>query len=696
MENPLKEKVDSNNELPPAKQKHSRFNNLKLFLAALSFLYLAKTLSGSYMKSTITQIERRFDISSSLIGVVDGSFEIGNLLVIAFVSHFGAKFHRPRLIAVGALVMALGTILIALPHFFMGHYNYETALTFSSNSTTSTSQCSNKSNSPLTPTPGEPSADVLLHGCEKEVGSSMWVYIFLGNLLRGIGETPTGPLGISYLDDHATEENASFYIGILHTIALIGPLFGYLLGSYCAKLFVDIGFVDLERVTITSTDARWVGAWWLGFLIAGTIAIFAAIPFWFFPKSLTKEPRKKELSRSSENMKFIKQDQSEHAGSNPKPPLSTVNKGFFSSLKILFSNRIYILYLLSIVIQMNSLIGMLTFKAKFIEQHYGQSASKSNFIIGMINIPAVCLGIFFGGLVMKKFKLNVVQAAKLSLTCSTVGWLLSLSYFAMGCKNSHVAGLTVSYEGTSQISYKGSALQHGCNAACFCPGTQWEPVCAQNGVTYVSPCLAGCTTSSGSGRNTEFHNCSCISALTNGNSSALLGQCSRADDCGRVFTYYLAITVISAFSFSFGAVPGFMILLRCNEPELKSLAIGIYTLTSRTLAGIPAPIYFGALIDTTCLKWGTKRCGGRGACRFYDADSFRHIFLGLQTGLRGVGLVLFLGILQLVKKQFQVKDHCTASNCGSAMIPYQDKDHRSDNGDLSVKTTSDLDRESHV
>ena len=49
----------------------------QMFLVALSFAYFAKALSGSYMKSTITQLERRFDIPSYLIGVIDGSFEIG-------------------------------------------------------------------------------------------------------------------------------------------------------------------------------------------------------------------------------------------------------------------------------------------------------------------------------------------------------------------------------------------------------------------------------------------------------------------------------------------------------------------------------------------------------------------------------------------------------------------------------------------
>lgn len=49
----------------------------QLFLASLAFVYFAKAFAGAYMKSSITQIERRFDIPSSLIGVIDGSFEMG-------------------------------------------------------------------------------------------------------------------------------------------------------------------------------------------------------------------------------------------------------------------------------------------------------------------------------------------------------------------------------------------------------------------------------------------------------------------------------------------------------------------------------------------------------------------------------------------------------------------------------------------
>ena len=49
----------------------------------------------------------------------------------------------------------------------------------------------------------------------------------------------------------------------------------------------------------------------------------------------------------------------------------------------------------------------------------------------------------------------------------------------------------------------------------------------------------------------------------------------------------------------------------------------LYVFFNFKTAGIPAPIYFGAIIDTTCLKWGNKMCGGRGACRIYNTSAYR-------------------------------------------------------------------------
>ncbi|XP_034444659.1 solute carrier organic anion transporter family member 1C1-like [Hippoglossus hippoglossus] len=657
-----------NNQISSA-VKNSCHPDLKMFLAALSFAYFAKALSGSYMKSTITQLERRFDISSYLIGIIDGSFEVGNLLVIAFVSYFGAKLHRPKIIAIGCILMSFGTFLIAMPHFIIGRYKIETSVRSSGNSTNSLSPC--PVSSPESIRAGDRPSILPSKGCVRESSVSMWIYVFLGNVLRGIGETPVQPLGISYIDDYAQSENAALYIGCVQTISIIGPVFGYLLGSLCAKIYVDIGYVDMETVTITPADARWVGAWWLGYLITGTITLMSAVPFWFLAKSLPIPMDKHDTSCTPEQTRFIKGSPTMEHKFRPEEPanLHQMAKDFLPALKSLLGNPVYIIYLCVTIIQFNSLIGMVTYKTKYIEQHYGQSASKANFLMGMINIPAVALGMFSGGVVMKKYKLGIMGAAKFAFGTSLLGYFLSLFFFAMGCDNSKVAGITVLYTGVEGLPHQERSLFSDCNSDCLCSGREWDPVCGENGMTYVSPCLAGCTSSSGSGRNTVFDNCRCVAAANTqpGNLTVSLGQCPRGDSCEKIFPYFLALSVLSSFIISLGGTPGYVLLIRFIKPELKSLALGIHTLATRTLAGIPAPIYFGAVIDTTCLKWGYKLCGGRGACRIYNTAAYRIVYLGLVLGLRTVSFFFCIFGFAVFKRHIKREEKSALTNGNAEM-----------------------------
>ncbi|XP_075016382.1 solute carrier organic anion transporter family member 1C1 isoform X1 [Calonectris borealis] len=675
-------------ESSASKEKQSCCGGIKIFLGALSFVYFAKALSGSYLKSTITQIERRFDIPSSLVGVIDGSFEIGNLLIIILVSYFGAKLHRPRIIGAGCLIMSAGTFLIAMPQFFMGRYRYE-RFPSTINSTVSISPClQDESQVPLSVL--EKSQAKINAGCEKEAGSSMWIYVLLGNLLRGIGETPIQPLGITYIDDYAIEENAALYIGCVQTVAIIGPIFGFLLGSLCAKLYVDIGFVDLDSVTITHKDVQWVGAWWLGYLIAGVISVLAGIPFWFLPKHLPKPESRKDSSTSSEQSKFITEDnKDQHKSYQQQVKIAEMAKDFLPSLKNLFGNPVYILYLCASIIQFNSLIGMVTYKPKYIEQQYGQTSSKTNFVIGLINIPAVAFGIFSGGLIMKKFKINVLGAAKLSLGSSFFGYLLLLSLFAMGCENSDVAGLTVSYHGTKRMTDYEQALFSECNSGCACSKNDWDPICGENGLTYISACLAGCQASNGSGKNTVFFNCSCVGILESPSrsSSAVVGPCQKGNECPKMFLYFLVISVITSYTLSVGGTPGYILLLRCIKPHLKSFALGIHTLAIRVLAGIPAPVYFGVAIDTTCLKWGSKRCGGRGACRLYDSSALRYVYLGLTLVLGTVSIFFSVAVLWVLRKRSSPQDETLSANGERGACGTKSRKDNFVNSDRLIQTT---------
>uniref|UniRef100_A0A8D2Q5T9 Solute carrier organic anion transporter family member n=1 Tax=Varanus komodoensis TaxID=61221 RepID=A0A8D2Q5T9_VARKO len=565
----------------------------KIFLAALAFSFFAKGFAGSYMKSMYTQIERRFEISSSLVGLIDGSFEIGNLLVIILVSYLGPKVHRPKVIAAGCLVMSLGSFVMVVPHFIMGREKHACEANLVSSWSLSQTFPTGLIDGWITWEKGQMAS------------SYLWLFVLAGNLLRGIGEAPIMPLGMSYIDDFATEENSAFYIGTVRASGLFGPTFGFMLGSFCANLWVDIGVVDVGTLTITSKDMRWVGAWWLGVLLCGVVSFMASFPFWNLPRSLPKQGEGKN-------------DELKTLASLNAPAYAFILKGcnknfsipeFFPVLKKLLGNSIFLVYLFATILHYNSIVGVITYEPKFMEQQLYQCFLS---FAGVIFLPITVVGMFLGGFIIKKFKLHTTTMAKFGCITLTTYFLLSLLYFLSDCEVLQVAGLTVNYSGFEN-------LVSACNADCSCEEGYWDPVCGSNGITYISACLAGCRTSTGSGKDMVFHNCSCVGLSGPGNFSTVLGQCPR-DKCTKTFPYFLALLATLAFTVSLGATPTYMIM--SVSPELKSFAVGIETLCGRILGGLPAPIYFGALIDTTCLKWGVKTCGGSGSCRVYNTRAF--------------------------------------------------------------------------
>lgn len=149
--------------------------------------------------SVLTTLERRFNLQSADVGVIASSFEIGNLALILFVSYFGARAHRPRLIGCGGIVMALGALLSALPEFLTNQYEYKKTEVWRKEPV-----CSNVSR-----------IDVDDGGlCSNKTNTNMMYLLLIGaQVLLGIGATPVQPLGVSYIDDHVRKKDSSLYIG---------------------------------------------------------------------------------------------------------------------------------------------------------------------------------------------------------------------------------------------------------------------------------------------------------------------------------------------------------------------------------------------------------------------------------------------------------------------------------------------------
>lgn len=165
-------------------------------------LYLASLSLFCFQVSVLTTLERRFNLQSADVGVIASSFEIGNLVLILFVSYFGAKAHRPRLIGCGGIVMALGALLSALPEFLTNQYEIGEMW----RTDEGRDVCANMSSGVA-----QKAEDLI---CANKTNTNMMYLLLIGaQVLLGIGATPVQPLGVSYIDDHVKKKDSSLYIG---------------------------------------------------------------------------------------------------------------------------------------------------------------------------------------------------------------------------------------------------------------------------------------------------------------------------------------------------------------------------------------------------------------------------------------------------------------------------------------------------
>ena len=59
-----------------------------------------------------------------------------------------------------------------------------------------------------------------------------------------------------------------------------GSLVGFVLSSVFLSIYVDIG----AKSDLTPQDERWVGAWWLGFVVCAIGCAFWSVWLWAYPR----------------------------------------------------------------------------------------------------------------------------------------------------------------------------------------------------------------------------------------------------------------------------------------------------------------------------------------------------------------------------------------------------------------------------
>ncbi|KAM6473200.1 solute carrier organic anion transporter family member 4C1 [Liasis olivaceus] len=593
-------------------------NNVKGYLVFYSLLSVFQgIIVNGLINVSISTIEKRYDLNSSLTGIISAGYDISFSVLCLFISFYGERGHKPRWLALSSFLIALGAFVFSMPHFTSGKYTYGEKVEdicpvslFGGYNTT----CRPGSKSKL----------------------SNYFYVFLlGQLLLGAGGTPLYTLGTTFIDDSVPKHKASVYIGIGYAMSLLGPAIGYVLGGQLLNVYVD--FNHNISVDITPEDPRWVGAWWIAFVICSFSTCLLVAPFSFFPKHLP----------GTSKIQAEKISEAHHDGKQTCEYTGKSIKDFFMILWMLLRNPVLMCLVIAAALEALVTTGFATFLPKFIENQFGYTSSYSATLGGLVLIPGAAIGQIISGTLVSKLQMNCKTIIKFIIATCSVALLLNLVFTIAKCGNEPFAGVSETYNGTGTLSN----LTAPCNAHCRCLRSDFLPICGADEVQYFSPCYAGCTTVVLQKHEAKhFSNCSCVGhpivEIPNTFHGATSGKCKSK--C-TVLPWFLSFFFFAVL-FTFMAVtPTTVAILRCVPENHRSFALGVHMLFLRILGTIPGPILFGISIDYTCTLWSIDKCGHTGACWTYNNSKMAYMLFGISACSKAVSLLFIIIACMLYK-----------------------------------------------
>lgn len=119
--------------------------------------------------------------------------------------------------------------------------------------------------------------------------------------MLGIGNTLYYSLGQSYLDDNIRHQNSPLVLAYAMALRMFGPVLGFLLGFAALNIYIEPSLTPI----ITKKDPRWLGAWWLGWVVLGGLMLIFSIFIGMFPKQLPKRKQSAIDAAECERKEFI-------------------------------------------------------------------------------------------------------------------------------------------------------------------------------------------------------------------------------------------------------------------------------------------------------------------------------------------------------------------------------------------------------
>ncbi|CAF0877365.1 unnamed protein product [Brachionus calyciflorus] len=427
-----------------------------------------------------------------------------------------------------------------------------------------------------------------------------------------------------------------------------------------------------ETPPIKDSDPKWVGCWFLGFIIASGLVLIISILLLSFPDAIRAEAKAKHAEKKK-NRKKIKletiQENDEIPSINfdlisssisttstsitpslsPTPTLkkkpscgkrliNKINhskikfKGFLSSFLKLILNFRYALLVIIMSIECILVALFTNYMILYAQNVYQVSSSLSSILVGGVVVPSAILGAVVGGLLVKKFNLYIEGCVRLVIlsSCVTIAGIFVLLFIR--CETSPSLGIDIA----KQI-FNTSFSE--CNFNCNCYAS-YNPICGSNNVTYVSPCYAGCKIINETG----YFDCGCIAKNEKNliTLDAKPGSCSM--QCQTKLIVFLIVAFVVVFSETLSITPATMLVLKIIDKPLQPFALGLLRCANILLAYIPAPIVLSQVIDKTCVLWNNECQGDKGTCLEYNSFDFHFVLFGSAAGIKivsGIFLIVF-------------------------------------------------------
>ena len=566
------------------------FNDPKMFLFSLTiFIVLQASVATGFVFVGLSSIERRYNLSSIHAAFVVISYELGVILTLPFSSYFGGRSHKPRVLGISLLIFGIGCLIFASPHYFSGAYNF--------NSTSSAEICTNTSM--FQPVCGSP----LIY---------FYPLFVIGNMIIGCGSSTLYTVGTGFIDDSTNPRYSSIYLSLFHMVGILGPALGFVLGGFFLSLFVD----PFIPTTLTSRDPQWVGAWWIGFVVTGVLSIILSLQFFLYPRRLEGSEEYDRLRKEQQPI----QNQGISFQDDHGIPIVTLIKEYPFYVFRILKNLTFLFVTIGIAVGAFVVGGVITFMAKYVEVQFSVTPSIASYFIGGITIPAASIGLFLGGLTLFFFKNISVERLALMVLLLSLLEVFMPPILLITCAYPRIAGVNVNYpNSTTRTNIAIRDLNISCFSSCDCRSNFFQPICSE-GVTYFSPCVAGCLEQANP--NGTYANCSCLS----NESLVLEGKCTNF--CTVTIIIVSVLLFIGILLLFYNNIPFLKLTLRCVADKDRTVALGIQSLILRIFGQLPGPLVLGGIFDLNCILWQETECGTRGACLEYNTESLRYSFVG--------------------------------------------------------------------